>query len=353
MKLRTAALAVTVLALGLASTHASADTPIALRLWSGAGSGGGMTAYSGTQAASYAHATGVGINASLRSDQAILYAMRGLTSWEDGWDDACSIAIVPGYLDPARSSHVDAVSRSFTSGACGGSKQEATLPDGAFVTGLQICTNGKDGSDSRMKGMRVWGARLDASANLSSIADPVSFERPNCKRWENRVSCPTGTIATSVSVMATDSIQTMALTCNKAIERSKTPPPYVIRAGTPTFGNAMNLPLTVENTGESNIAYKGVTVRVRATSSSPVACEQEFPNETISSIAPGKSQPITLWAKCASLQLLPSCGMTTCSPIVEWTYNMQSPIGPVGTPYLPVTGSQAVSYMKTMGLKGH
>ncbi len=332
------ALTLAVLSLGLVDAdQARADSPIALRVFRGSG----PTTYSGAQQASYANESVVHINATMsdlnEADQ--IYALRGIEIQEDMFNDACGVRPVPGYLDPARSSSVRNDMRTFAS-SCQSGKKDATLPDGAFITSVQICSNGKSGAESRLKGVRIWGSKLDAAAHFTALADPVTMERPNCKTWENRVSCPAGTVATSLDVMATSSIQKLGLRCGTVIERSKTPPEYTITAGDVSWtGSKMNTPIMIEATGQQQFAYRGVTVRAK---SSTGTCEQAFPNEIVNVLGPGSpKKTLALSVTCTREQATGGCdGKTTCPTTIEWTFNITAVGTTTGT---PVTGSQVVS----------
>lgn len=304
-----------------------------------------VTAYSGTEVADYAREEKIALSFRLTGEATRLYALRGLEMSENSFNEACSVRPVPGYLDPTRSSFVKADGVTFTQ--CTGAKKEATLPDGAFVTGLQVCTNGKPGAESKLKGLRLWGARLDNAARFTAVTEPAAFERTNCRHWEARVNCPAGTIATGVAVKHTASVQAMALTCATVMERSKLPPRQTITAANPTPWNEsashLSFPLVVESTGEENIRYSGVTLRLRAPGSRAVACEATYPQEAVNVISEGQKHALSLLMACTPAQLAPSCNTPLCKATLEWSFNM----GTTATPEkAPVTGSQEVSFAK-------
>jgi hypothetical protein len=282
-----------------------------------------VTAYSGGSQSSSAKEVTVHMAPTLgdteEADQ--IYAIRGLKMSEDSFDDACSVDFVAGFLDPARSKTVSTAVHSFSS-KCTLTTKEAILPDGGFVTGLQVCTNGKSGADAKVKGLKLWGATIDANATFKSLASSVSFERTNCKTWEERVNCPSGHVATSVKLIHNGSIQKMALRCAKVYERSSTPPEQVTKVGEPTWpGTKMTIPISVENTGQNTLVFKGVTAEVVG----KAACVQTIPNDTSTPILMNGTNKFEVLLACTPQQAAASCTNGTCTTDIKYRLKMTQP----------------------------
>lgn len=167
---------------------AGADEPLALR-WIPTGT---KTALSGIPYNDFT--THVRINSTMSTKTTDrYYAIRGLSTAQ-GPNCSFAISVVPAFLHPDadRSIHVEWYAGNNPAGI-----KTAALPEGTFVTSVQICDN--DGEASReIKGARVWGHRLDSLGRTIDPTGPVEFTRTNCKKWRDKVSCPTGTIAHSL-----------------------------------------------------------------------------------------------------------------------------------------------------------
>lgn len=70
--------------------------------------------------------------------------------------------------------------------------QDAILPTTHFVTAVQVCENNR-----RIKGMRLWGRRLDSSGVPTGEPLLGEFKRTNCgaKDWAEKVGCGDDLIA--------------------------------------------------------------------------------------------------------------------------------------------------------------
>lgn len=80
---------------------------------------------------------------------------------------------------------------------CSGTTREAKVSNNHFLTAIQVCTNGKESSQSRIKGIRVWGDLIGASGSLMG-KESGEFKLPNCSEWANKVSCDTNQIITGL-----------------------------------------------------------------------------------------------------------------------------------------------------------
>ena len=66
-----------------------------------------------------------------------------------------------------------------------------------YVRGIQVCRH-----NSRVKGLKVWGSKLNRSTGALTNVAPVTDTRPNCSQWGARQYCPAGQIATQLKVQA-------------------------------------------------------------------------------------------------------------------------------------------------------
>jgi hypothetical protein len=62
----------------------------------------------------------------------------------------------------------------------------ATLPTDYYITAVQACVN-----NNRIKGLRVWGTKLDANGLPTGALVSAEFQRTNCgaNDWAEKVSC--------------------------------------------------------------------------------------------------------------------------------------------------------------------
>lgn len=68
--------------------------------------------------------------------------------------------------------------------------------DRMFVRGVQACTNG---SGTRLKGVKVFSARVNDDGSIEKGNPEASFERPNCSEWGKIRSCGDGKVAVGVT----------------------------------------------------------------------------------------------------------------------------------------------------------
>jgi hypothetical protein len=132
------------------------------------------------------------------------YAVRGVRTAGMNY----SISVVPAFLHPAADRNIQAewFVHSETS-----SMKSAELPEGYFLTSVQVCDDEK-GASFEIRGVRVWGHRLDASGRPISPIGPKEFTRTGCKKWRDKVSCPSGTIAHSLRAYSSNAI---SLVCSE------------------------------------------------------------------------------------------------------------------------------------------
>jgi len=76
------------------------------------------------------------------------------------------------------------------------------------LRGLQVCSNDRNGDNYRVKGLRVFAARLTdvdtgdsgrVAVRANQSADDV-FERNHCRKWEQRRICPSGQMMVDIEI---------------------------------------------------------------------------------------------------------------------------------------------------------
>ncbi|MCK9458924.1 MAG: hypothetical protein M0R80_04730 [Proteobacteria bacterium] len=165
---------------------AGADEPLALR-WIPTGT---KTALSGIPYND--DVSHVRINATMGTKpEDRYYAIRGIRTSGGNF----GIQVVPAFLHPAADRNVrnDWFRHSDPTNV-----KTAELPEGYFVTSLQMCDDGDTDETREFKGVRVWGHRLDSLGRTLDPKGPVELTRTGCKQWRAKVSCPSGTIAHSL-----------------------------------------------------------------------------------------------------------------------------------------------------------
>ena len=79
-----------------------------------------------------------------------------------------------------------------------GSMEEVDVGANHFITGIKVCTNDKDSSKAKIKGIKLYGARLNSDGSLTQNSTPATFSRNNCKEWHSKVSCPSGQVVDGI-----------------------------------------------------------------------------------------------------------------------------------------------------------
>jgi len=86
------------------------------------------------------------------------------------------------------------------------------------VRGVRVCTNNKD--NHRLKGIRLYGAKVNKNGTLTIQTGYDEFKRTNCKAWHKPVYCPSNMVATKLIVeYSGDGINGLGLKC-KAVTSS-------------------------------------------------------------------------------------------------------------------------------------
>jgi len=131
------------------------------------------------------------------------YAVRGIRTCEPN----TSVNVVPAFLHPNANKNIQTA---WFAGSSTGNMKSVELPEGYLLSSAQVCT---DKNDHELKGVRIWGHKLDPSGRPITPTGPQEFTRDGCKKWGEKVSCATGTIAQSIRYYAPAGI---SLVCSKA-----------------------------------------------------------------------------------------------------------------------------------------
>lgn len=93
-----------------------------------------------------------------------------------------------------------------------------------FIRGLAVCTSSVDKNFKRLKGLRVYAAKVWQTRERVDELDPATdraqdeHARPNCGRWHDDVFCDAGYIAQGLNVYSEgDAITGLGLHCRKVI----------------------------------------------------------------------------------------------------------------------------------------
>jgi hypothetical protein len=104
---------------------------------------------------------------------------------------------------------------------CNGATKTVRVGEDFFGTAIQVCTNDK--SNNRVKGLKLWGASVDANGKLTPNSTPTEFALPNCSKWHTKVSCDTGEVITGVKGVAptkngsTEGFSGVSIRCSKVV----------------------------------------------------------------------------------------------------------------------------------------
>lgn len=106
-----------------------------------------------------------------------------------------------------------------------GNEKTATLLAGQFLRGIAVCTTDKKDSDKdRIKGLRLFGATIDAAGRVTAAeGSPREVRHTNCARWHPPVKCAAGQIAIGLRIHHSDGAYTgLGLKC-RAVETAPSP----------------------------------------------------------------------------------------------------------------------------------
>jgi hypothetical protein len=98
------------------------------------------------------------------------------------------------------------------------------LGAGRFVTAVQVCTQKAAPDEQRVRGVRLWGSVVDTDGKIKPKGEPVSFEFPDCKKWQPKKSCPKGTVAVGLKAHHADAAKGLLgieLSCQSVVQQKE------------------------------------------------------------------------------------------------------------------------------------
>lgn len=147
--------------------------------------------------------------------------MSGLSMWEVS-DQAIAFQVHQQKLSPIGDDTSEGNVIKFA-GYSKSSKKTVTLGKGEYVDAVKICTSGdkRNTAKKRLKGVKLYGARVKEDGSIQSGVSTAKFERANCKQWEKKVACPKGQLADAIWMYRGDrGINGVSLRC-RAVERKE------------------------------------------------------------------------------------------------------------------------------------
>ncbi|WNM57339.1 hypothetical protein [Candidatus Nitrospira allomarina] len=128
------------------------------------------------------------------------WALGGLVFYERS-DEACYIGTLRTSLNGRHTA--ESTSNKATRPPCTGKnvhdKQTIKFDKADHVVqAIQVCTTDKKKQDDKIKGAEIWAVRVGQDGTLFDASLSDKFRRPNCKRWREKVSCPSDQIAIGV-----------------------------------------------------------------------------------------------------------------------------------------------------------
>lgn len=86
---------------------------------------------------------------------------------------------------------------------CDGDKISGGYSDTeTYIRGIQICVRS---ANQHLKGLRVWGSKLNRSTGALTNVGRVEDTRPNCNQWKPARYCPAGQVVTEIKANYTGS----------------------------------------------------------------------------------------------------------------------------------------------------
>lgn len=90
----------------------------------------------------------------------------------------------------------------------------------AAIHGIQVCTNDRNDNNIRVKGVKILVSMMNQDGQgriVRSGSYAESFERPNCRKWEQVRRCPQGQVATGLQIFhrGGDNMTGLALKCRQ------------------------------------------------------------------------------------------------------------------------------------------
>jgi hypothetical protein len=75
-----------------------------------------------------------------------------------------------------------------------------TTSHDTFIYGVAACTSGVGGNAERLKGVKVYRAKVTETGEWQRVSTPAIFDRPNCKTWHAAAMCDEGYLASELVV---------------------------------------------------------------------------------------------------------------------------------------------------------
>lgn len=122
-------------------------------------------------------------------------AIHRITNWESS-NNPCKMKVKMRHLNKYTSS---TDSHSFVSGGCNKDKISVGYDDpDTYIRGVQVCNS--NGIGEPIKGLRVWGSRINrVNGALTNVARDQD-KRNNCAKWKKTQYCPAGQIVAQIKV---------------------------------------------------------------------------------------------------------------------------------------------------------
>jgi hypothetical protein len=73
-----------------------------------------------------------------------------------------------------------------------------TTSHDTFIYGVAACTSGVN--DTRLKGVKVYRAKITPTGDWERISTPALMDRPNCKTWHPAAMCEEGSLASELVI---------------------------------------------------------------------------------------------------------------------------------------------------------
>ena len=114
--------------------------------------------------------------------------------------------------DPVR---IQVSARKLCSGSCSGNKtteletginagnivsvKNVATAESHYITGIQVCTTNKNNtSDNKLKGIRLWSARIKPAGKFVADPSPKSAYHAHCVKWGTIRKCASGQFVTGI-----------------------------------------------------------------------------------------------------------------------------------------------------------
>ena len=96
-----------------------------------------------------------------------------------------------------------------------------------FIRGVAVCTTDKkDSSDNRLKGIKIFAAKVTTDGQVTELTTFEKNEHTNCAKWRKAVYCPAGHVAHGIQIHHTDGyFRGLAVKCRKVITKRSVKPP--------------------------------------------------------------------------------------------------------------------------------